>query len=61
MNGGGDRDELGESGSPEDALVEIWEVHHQELGLDGSGRYPLQKVTISSTYPHGFVLAPLKP
>ena len=43
MNGGGDRDELREIGSLEDALIEGWEVHHQELGLDGSGCYPPPK------------------
>ena len=43
MNGKGDRDELDENGSPEDALVERWAVYHQELGLDGSGYYPSPK------------------
>ena len=35
-----DRDEFGKSGSPKDALVKRREIYHQELGLDGSGRYP---------------------
>ena len=44
MHGRGSCGEFEESGSPEDALVERREIYHQELDLDGSGRYPLSRM-----------------